>query len=35
MDFYENLQKFKPYKIEASERNINLNNTAFLKFCNN
>ena len=35
MDFYETLEKFKPYEIEASKRITNLNNTALLKFCDN
>ena len=33
--FYQNLEKFKPYEIEAAKRIIQLNNTEILKWCNN
>ena len=33
--FYQNLERFKPYEIEAAKRIIQLNNTEILKWCNN
>ena len=33
--FYQNLERFKPYEIEAAKRIINLNNTEIIKWCNN
>ena len=35
MDFFTNLEKYKPYEIEASKRIEKLNNTSTLNFCNN
>jgi hypothetical protein len=33
--FFENLEKFKPYEIEAAKRIIKLNNVEVKKWCNN
>ena len=33
--FYQNLEKFKPYEIEAGKRIMALNNTEIIKWCNN
>ena len=33
--FFENLEKFKPYEIEAAKRKIKLNNVEVKKWCNN
>lgn len=32
MDFFTNLEKYKPYEIEASKRIEKLNNTSTLNF---
>ena len=33
--FYQNLEQFKPYEIEAAKRILILNNTEIKKWCNN
>ena len=34
-NFYKQLEKFKPYEVEASKRITKLNNTKLLRFCDN
>ena len=33
--FYQILERFKPYEIEAAQRIIKKNNTEIIKWCNN